>query len=128
MVGFPYYNDGCHDQIYLSNHVCDYAGVFAFVAVVVAFGGVSPAQAVDAVGVAALNVGDNKTKSVAAIAILGAIDAGACSKGYQCIFPAKDKMVETVSKNPKLVGYLACTAAIVWCARGVAERAVNQHF
>lgn len=127
MVGFPYYNDGCNDQIYLSDHVYDNASVFAFITIIVAFGGLNPAHAVDVVAGAAANAGGNKTRSAAVVALLASVDAVACNKSIKCLVPSKDKVVETVTKNPKGTAAFVCFGAMVWCARGVVERVVNQH-
>ena len=83
---------------------------------------INPAIAVDAVA----NIADmsNKTRSVASIAFLATVDTLACNKAKICY----DQFIDKAKKNPKTAGVVVCTAAAVWCARGITERVVNRHF
>lgn len=67
-------------------------------------------------------------KTINAIALLSALDMASCAKALQSNNTVKKKLVEKIVKSPKLPTAVICPAAIVWCARGVAEPVINKHF
>ena len=119
------YNEGPDNEEMLSDKVCEYSNVILITAALVAFAGINPAFAVDSLTTAAAET--NRTKSVGAIALLATIDVAACGKGTICLQEAKAHILNKAKERPEVFGAIICTAAVVWCARGVAERVVHRH-
>ena len=136
MVGFPYYtdvSDDVNDETYLSDVVVGYSKPILISAIITLVCN-SPAFAVDsALGkngtamASALAGNEAKKKSIGAVAILAPMDVVACGKAGSCVNAVTEAAKDNVVKHPKITTAVVCTAAIVWCARGIAERVINSH-
>jgi hypothetical protein len=127
-IGYPYsYGDNKTDGLTKTDAIKVYKSTIVIAVISVFL--MNPVMATEVTASAVSGNGKNRTAT--AIALLATIDTATCGKASACVKSAaetiKGKSVKSAKSNPKLATAIVCTAAIAWCARGVAERIINHH-